>query len=225
MAKSISSFVVKSLTAATAALAIGSTFSVAVAQPQDAGSRQGMSQKMGDGYGQYHKGERGQFKHHGKQMRTQAAIVIPGFGPASQQLVDDLKLNDEQKAKLQAALENQKQARGEPREMFKKTFDLRKQQVESGKLDPKAMLEAQKQSRAAMQEKRDAHQAQWLALWDSFTPEQQTTVGKYYQDSAQKMQERKEQRAKRMEERKEKREQRMDNKGKQAPAEQAEAKS
>ncbi len=224
MAKSISSFVVKSLTVATAALAIGSTFSVATAQPQNADSRPGMSQKMGDGYGQF-KGERGHYKHQGRQMNTNAAIIIPGFGPADQKLVDDLKLNDDQKAKLQTALDNKKQARGEHRDTFKKAFDLRKQQVESGKLDPKALMAAEKELRATMQEKRDAHQAEWLALWESFTPEQQATVGKYYQDRAQKMQERREQREQRMEERKEKREQRMENRAKQAPAEQAEAKS
>ncbi|MFA5702636.1 MAG: Spy/CpxP family protein refolding chaperone [Advenella sp.] len=217
MAKSISSFVVKSLAVATAALAIGSAFSVATAQPQDADARPGMSQRMGDGYGQF-KGESGYHKYHSQKMNAKAAIVIPGFGPADQKLVDDLKLNDEQKAKLQAALEVKNQARGEHRDIFKKVFELRKQQIESGKLDPKALLEAEKELRATMQEKRDAHQAQWLTLWDSFTPEQQAMVGKYYQERAQKMQERRQ-------ERQERREQRMENRGKQAPAEQAEAKS
>ncbi|MFV9473241.1 hypothetical protein ACM5Q9_02305 [Advenella sp. RU8] len=224
MTKSISSFVVKSLAVATTALAIGSTFSIAAAQPQDVDARPGMNQKMGDGYGQF-KGERGHAKNRGEKMNAKAAIVIPGFGPAGQKLVDDLKLSDDQKAKLQAALANKEQARGEHRDVFKKVFDLRKQQVESGKLDPKALLEAEKELRATMQAKRDAHQAQWLVLWESFTPEQQATVGKYYQERAKNMQERKEQRAKRMEERQEKREQRMENRAKQAPVEQAEAKS
>lgn len=217
MAKSISSFVVKSLTVATAALAIGSSFSIASAQPQDAGSRSGMNQKMVEGSGQF-KGDRGYFKHHGHKMGTKAAIIIPGFGPASQDLVDGLKLNDDQKAKLQTALDSKKQVRDEHRDTFKKVFDLRKQQVESGKLDPKALLEAEKELRATVQAKRDSHQAQWLALWDSFTPEQQATVGKYYQERAKE-------RAKRMEERKERREQRMENKGKQIPAEQAKSES
>jgi len=217
MAKSLSSFVVKSLAVATTALAIGSTFSIASAQPQGDDIRPGVSQRMGDGKAQF-KGERGHHKYDGQKMNAKAAIVIPGFGPVDQKLVDDLKLNDDQKAKLQAALDAKKQARGEHRDTFKKVSDLRKQQIESGKLDPKALLEAEKELRAAMQEKRDAHQAQWLVLWESFTPEQQSTVGKYYQERAQKMQERRK-------DRQEKREQRKENRAKQAPAEQAETKA
>ncbi|NLY64036.1 MAG: hypothetical protein GX070_03660 [Alcaligenaceae bacterium] len=194
MAKSISTFVVKSLTAATAALAIGSVFSVASAQPQEPGSRYEMNHKKGDFH---HKGHH--FKKHHK-----AAIVIPGFGPASKALVEDLKLNDDQKSKLEAALGSKKELRKDHREQFKKVFELRKQQIDSGKLDPQPLLAAEKELREEMQKVHSEKQAQWLALWDTFSDDQKATVAKYYKERTDKWEERKAKREERKEKRMEK---------------------
>lgn len=193
MAKSISTFVVKSLTAATAALAIGSVFTVASAHPQELGHKHEMSHKKGDSRHGHH------FKRHHK-----AAIVIPGFGPASKALVEDLKLNDDQKAKLETALDSKKELRKDHREQFKKVFELRKQQIDSGKLDPQPLLAAEKELREEMQKVHGEKQAQWLALWDTFSDDQKATVAKYYKERADKWEERKAKREERKEKRMEK---------------------
>jgi len=49
------------------------------------------------------------------------------------------------------------------------------EQVAKEQMDPRAVIEADKQARASMDNKRVAADQKWLAFWDSLTPEQRKT--------------------------------------------------
>ena len=142
--------------------------------------------RIGGGHKHHHAGK----KHHGQQREMRrAAIVIPGLGGGSQKLVDDLKLNDEQKAKLKSIQDEQKASRQPDREAFKKYRELRNSQLESGNIDPKALLEEQKALYEQFQQRHADNDAKWLGLWDTFSDEQKATVVKYFKARSAKWEE------------------------------------
>lgn len=135
-------------------------------------------QKRHHKHSRHGKGSMGHMRH--------AAIVIPGLGPADQKLVDNLKLTDEQKTKLQSIKDEQKAARGNDREAFNKYREERRKQLDSGNVDPKALLAAQKDLHDSFEQKRADDENKWLGLWDTFSDEQKATVVKYYKDRSDK---------------------------------------
>lgn len=136
----------------------------------------------------HHKGDGQKHGYHRKGMRH-AAIVIPGLGGGSQKLVDDLKLTEEQQAKLKAIKDEHKAAREPNREAFRDYKQERSKQLESGNIDPKALLEAQKDMHEGFAQKRADDQAKWLGLWDTFSAEQKATVVKYFKARSAKWEE------------------------------------
>ncbi len=137
----------------------------------------------------HHKADGQKQGRHHRGMRD-AAIVIPGLGAGNQKLVDDLKLTDEQQTKLKAIKDEHKEARKPNREAFSKYQQERSKQLESGNIDPKALLEAQKEMHENMANKRSDDQAKWLGLWDTFSADQKATVVKYFKARSDKWEER-----------------------------------
>ncbi len=150
------------------------------------GSRGGEHYRIGGGHKHHHAGK----KHHGqKREMRRAAIVIPGLGAGSQKLVDDLKLNEDQKAKLKSIKDEQKASRQPDREAFNKYRELRNSQLESGNIDPKALLQEQKAVHEQFQQRHMDNEAKWLGLWDTFNDEQKATVVKYFKARSAKWEE------------------------------------
>ncbi len=92
-----------------------------------------------------------------------------------QALIQKLALSPAQKIQYDAAqaarqdLRKQKQANAAER---KKTMA---EQASKDQMDPRAVIEASKQSRAAMDTKRGIAEQKWLAFWDGLTAEQRKT--------------------------------------------------
>ena len=90
-------------------------------------------------------------------------------------LIQKLALTPAQKIQYDAAqaarqdLRKQKQANAIAR---KKTMS---DQASKDQMDPRAVIEANKQSRAAMDAKRTVAEQKWLAFWDGLTAEQRKT--------------------------------------------------
>ena len=190
------SFLVKSLLASALSAAIASTAMAQAVKPdtesnpispsvqtEGAGmEHHRIEAKPHHGVRKHHKGEGRKHGHHRRGDMGRAAIMIPGLGPGSQKLVDDLKLTDDQKATLKTIQDERKAAREPNREAFRKYQEARRQQLDSGNVDPKALLEAQKEMHDGFEKKMADDQAKWLGLWDTFSPEQKTTVVKYFKD-------------------------------------------
>jgi len=148
--------------------------------------------RIGDGKphhaGKHHKGDHKRGHHRMGNMRH-AAIVIPGLGGGSQKLVDDLKLTDEQKTTLKTIQDEQKAAREPNREAFRQYKEERRKQLESGDIDPKALLAAQKDMRDGFEKKHADEESKWLGLWDTFNADQKATVVKYFKERSAKWEE------------------------------------
>lgn len=138
----------------------------------DCGSQQRMQSgrhMSGDGYA----------KHGAHRMsgQTQGGMAIMGNFPAS--LIEQLSLNDKQKAALvdaqtaaQTMWESSRQMRDAHREAMRKT-------AAQDTFDPRAMFEQQNKIRESMQASRDAVQKKWLSFWDGLSKEQQSKVSDF----------------------------------------------
>ncbi|HBP30208.1 MAG: Spy/CpxP family protein refolding chaperone [Advenella sp.] len=145
--------------------------------------------KPQDGVRKHHKGDGHKHGYHRKGSMRHGAIVIPGLGAGSQALVDDLKVTDEQKATLKTIKDEHKAAREPNHEAFRNYLEERRKQLDSGKVDPKALLEVQKDMHEGFEKKMADDQAKWLGLWDTFSAEQKATVVKYFKDRSAKWEE------------------------------------
>ena len=160
------------LVAATGGLVAGS----AMAAPPPAGD--GSPAAMHDGQrGGFHKG-----------MRD--GLFIPGLGPVSKAQVAELKLDDKQQALFKTAQDGQRNLRESMRAAGGKRHDLLKAQLDSGKLDPRALVAQSEQSRDAFGAQAKQVRDQWLAVWDSLNDTQRGQVTKFVQDREARMQER-----------------------------------
>lgn len=117
-------------------------------------------------------------RHHaGKQHRD--AAWIPGLGPVPKPVLDGLALNDAQQKQLTEARDAQRtlhQAMREDRKAGRATLDA---QLQAGKLDPRALVQARESQRDKFRAQADGVQKQWLALWDSLDATQQGKVAEF----------------------------------------------
>ncbi len=158
----------------------------------DGKPHQGVKKQSHQGAKKHHKSDRKDHHkrgHHRMGDMRHAAIVIPGLGAGNQKLVDDLKLTDDQKTKLQSIKDERKAAREPNREVFKKYQEERRKQLDSGDIDPKALLAAKKDLHDSFEQRRADNEAKWLGLWDTFSDEQKATVVKYFKDRSAKWEE------------------------------------
>lgn len=125
---------------------------------------------------------RGDFKrghhHHRHHPRMgKAALLVPGYGPIPQDVVDSLSLTDAQTALIEDAKTFFQDHRKAQHEKFKE-----KRQAERTvptTLDPHAALKRQDARFSAMQEFRAEGSQKWLAVWDSLDDGQQQTLTDY----------------------------------------------
>lgn len=131
-------------------------------------------------------------RHHGggfhKGMRD--GLFIPGLGPVSKAQVAELKLDDKQQALFKTAQDGQRSLHEAMRASGGKRHDLLKAQLDSGKLDPHALVEQSEKSREAFGSQAKQVRGQWLAVWDSLNDTQRGQVTKMLKDREARMQER-----------------------------------
>lgn len=120
-----------------------------------------------------HEGRHG---HHEWKRHGEPGVMIPGAGPISPRLLKDLSLDAAQTQQLEDARKAQRTLRDAHRDTMAAAFKLRSEQLEAGKLDPRAMLQAQQDARVKQQADVKVVQDKWLALWDSLTAQQQAKV-------------------------------------------------
>lgn len=133
-----------------------------------------------------HEGHRGGGFHKG--MRD--GLWIPGLGPVSKAQFDQLKLGDKQQALLKTAQDGQRSLHEAMRASGGQRHDLLKAQLDSGKLDPRALLEQSDKSRDQFGTQAKQVRDQWLAVWDSLNDAQRTQVTQMLKERQAKMQER-----------------------------------
>ena len=135
-----------------------------------------------------------QQRHHGggggfhKAMRD--GLMIPGLGPVTKAQVAELKLDEKQQALFKTAQDSQRSLHEARREAGGKRHDLLKAQLDSGKLDPRALVEASDKSRDAFGAQAKQVRDQWLAVWDSLNDTQRGQVTAMVKERQARMQER-----------------------------------
>lgn len=168
---------------AALALALGSTAVLAQAGPGDGQGMQQGAQQRGQGYD----GTRPYMHKHMKYDRRgyqDFAMMVPGFGPVPQEIVDSLNLTDTQKdkmAKVKASIEEKMQQRMETRP-FVAMAELRAKQLADGKLNPKEIIKEREKYRELMQERRGEFTDEWIEVWDDLNDEQQAKLAEYFKD-------------------------------------------
>lgn len=133
----------------------------------------------GAGYKKMHRRGGGKRAHHHRNHSVgKAALLVPGYGPVPQDVVDALSLNPEQTALLDEAKSFIKEHRKAQREQFKAKGQAGERTVATP-LDPHAALKRQDTRFSAMQAFRTEGTQKWLAVWDSLDSDQQQTVSDY----------------------------------------------
>ncbi|AVJ27929.1 hypothetical protein [Achromobacter spanius] len=133
-----------------------------------------------------HEGHRGGGFHKG--MRD--GLLIPGLGPVSKAQVAELKLDAKQEALFKTAQEGQRGLHEAMRADGGKRHDLLKSQLDSGKLDPRALIEQSEKRRDAFGPQAKQVRDQWLAVWDSLNDTQRGQVTKIVKEREARMAER-----------------------------------
>ena len=133
---------------------------MSAAPPVDGGAPDAMHEGRHDGF---HKG-----MHDG--------VYFPGLGPVSKKQLEQLKLDDKQQALVKTAQDSQRGLRDAMRAAGAKRHDLLKAQLDSGKLDPRALISQSEQNRGQFDTQMKQARDQWLAVWDSLNDAQRSQV-------------------------------------------------
>lgn len=133
-----------------------------------------------------HEGHRGGGFHKG--MRD--GLFIPGLGPVSKAQVAELKLDAKQEALFKTAQDGQRSLHEAMRAAGGKRHDLLKAQLDSGKLDPRALIEQSEKRRDQFGPQAKQVRDQWLAVWDSLNDTQRGQVTKIVKEREARMAER-----------------------------------
>lgn len=133
-----------------------------------------------------HEGHRGGGFHKG--MRD--GLFIPGLGPVSKAQVAELKLDAKQEALFKTAQDSQRSLHEAMRAAGGKRHELLKAQLDSGKLDPRALIDQSEKRRDAFEPQAKQVRDQWLAVWDSLNDTQRAQVTKIVKEREARMAER-----------------------------------
>lgn len=140
-----------------------------------------------------------QSKWHGKKhMRNahrDAPMLVPGLGSVSQNIVDSLKLTEEQTELLKSARQEQQVLHDARRQAMKTAFSARAEQMKSGALDPRAAIKAMDQHREQMRADQEKMQEKWLAVWDALNDGQRQILADSFRERAQQHVQRMQERA------------------------------
>lgn len=115
-------------------------------------------------------------KRHGEHQGARAALVVPGYGGVSQELLDTLALTDAQKGLIEQAQQARKSLWSGQNDEMKSQREARKAQLLTGKIDPRAAVEAHQARRAKMMQAQTDMTAKWLAVWDALDDTQRGKI-------------------------------------------------
>jgi Spy/CpxP family protein refolding chaperone len=135
--------------------------------------------------GKWHRPHPGRAAH-----QYNAAMVVPGFGPLSQQFVETLSLTSAQKTKLDEAVSADKARRQARRAEMQAHFKAIQAQLEQGKLDPHAAAKVMAERRAADAKADEAVTQKWIAVWDALDAAQHKKIVEQMSARAKRMAER-----------------------------------
>ena len=113
-----------------------------------------------------------------------------GMGPmsiVSPRIIEDLNLNDTQKAQYQAIDDFQKEVFTKRKEGFTKMKELREQQMASGKLDLAALFAADDVERAEAMKDHQQFKTKVLDFWKTLDDDQKVKVSKAFTDKQERM--------------------------------------
>lgn len=167
---------------AGAAVANSDTAAEQAATPTAQASPYSGAQKM------HRRGHHAMRGHHHHRI-GKAALLVPGYGPVPQDVVDSLSLTAQQSALLDDAksfIKEQRQSRGDKYKAKRRDGAT----PIATPLDPHAALERRDERFSAMQEIRSQANRKWLAVWDSLDSKQQQTVSDYVVERSQERAER-----------------------------------
>lgn len=171
--------------------ALGSTAAMAQAGP-GAGQGQGQGMQQGQGMKQGQKQgadmrKQGRMTKDGKRAYQNFGMMVPGYGPVPQDVVDSLNLTDDQKDKIakvkadiQEKMQERRNAQNRP---FAAMAELRAKQLADGKLDPEAILKQRDELRETMQDRRGEFTDEWIEVWKDLSDEQQAKISEYFKDA------------------------------------------
>lgn len=165
-----------SLAALSFVVAAGGLAGTAVAAPGE-----GMG-GMQEAHGKYHG------HHRGMMMRD--GVGVPGIGPLSQKQIDALKLDAKQQAAFDAARQAQRDLHTARREAGSKRHELLASQLESGKLDPRALMASHDENRDQFRKQAEQVREKWLAAWDGLNDGQRQQITEIVKERHARMQER-----------------------------------
>ena len=115
-------------------------------------------------------------RHDGFHKGMHDGVYFPGLGPVSKKQLEQLKLDDKQQALVKTAQDSQRGLRDAMRAAGAKRHDLLKAQLDSGKLDPRALISQSEQNRGQFDTQMKQARDQWLAVWDSLNDAQRSQV-------------------------------------------------
>lgn len=124
----------------------------------------------------------------GSRPGMRDGLWIAGLGTVSKAQLDQLKLDDKQQALVKTARAGQRGLRDAMRTSGGQRRDLLKAQLDSGRLDPRALLDQADQSRDRLGTQAKQVRGQWLAVWDSLNEAQRGQVTEMVKERQAKMQ-------------------------------------
>lgn len=156
--------------------AVANTDAVGAAGAQTSAASSEVSERSG--YKKMHRHGHAKRGHHRHHRMGKAALLVPGYGPVPQDVVDSLSLDDQQVALLDDAKSFITEQHKTKREKFKANARGADRTI-AVPLDPHAALKRQDERFSAMQTVRAEGTQKWLAVWDSLDSDQQQTVSDY----------------------------------------------
>ncbi|MAK54352.1 MAG: hypothetical protein CML17_00630 [Pusillimonas sp.] len=126
-----------------------------------------------DRYDKHHKG---QSKRHARSHQRDVAFMVPGYGPVGQKTLDSLNLTDTQKQKIEAARVEQQALRATHRNGMRSNMQERFAQLEAGKIDPHAAVQAMRGNQEKMMQQRTNVTGKWLEAWDALDADQRNAL-------------------------------------------------
>ncbi len=122
-------------------------------------------------------------RHH--REKEGVSLWVPGYGPVKHKLVRSLNLNESQMKLMSDAQAAQATLMQSRRDAMKTAWQQRKEQLDAGKIDPHAALQAADGMwQKSMSTGRQEVNQKWLAVWDSLDSTQQQKIAAYLKKRA-----------------------------------------
>lgn len=117
-------------------------------------------------------------------------LYIPGLGPLPKSELDALKLTADQQKQVDALRASQRESYKEMRADRGAHYATLKQQLDAGRLDPRALTKQAEDKRAARLKAAQVSEDRGLAIWDGLSDAQKTQVTAFVKARHEKMAER-----------------------------------